>query len=541
MRSGENVSKFLREGSNGRVIVLSLLLILTGTALPASRPCKAANQSEKYQFVSEIDLAAPLPSELKVEDVKIQSVVRLSYICTNEGDLPLQENISQGKLTQKIGNLTLQSANIIDNAGDNFPFLNYSGYIMSPPIEGMIQPHSTYNLSLIMAFMPGALYNDSYEAWEFDTTLNSTLPIEASIILPINFSVPFIANGSERSTDQNHKIFTWENSPQQPLTVAAVFLPFLYNPTTIFLNFSLDISSVFPILGGTTDTVTQEFTSLSEYNGLTVPQIFELPVLFPVTSDNYTRVLSVYDGEGSCAILPEPLSEVNYTNCGTYYPDYKDQEVLVYPRAKPTENLYNYVMSVTFDLGKLLPFNGSGPLLPYDCIERSAVNLKASGDWEVNLTQESIVEFWLPQGTQPYDNPNYKTHYDSAEGRWSVTFVNATSEWTTGIWEIDFYVVRLYDFFWTGIISIVLLLVVVAIMAALRKRPLGNTARRIISYIPPLFTGFAPIIAELAIANDWIWAIFTQKIVLAIILVAQVVLTILVIGLAQMWKFEKTK
>lgn len=39
------------------------------------------------------------------------------------------------------------------------------------------------------------------------------------------------------------------------------------------------------------------------------------------------------------------------------------------------------------------------------------------------------------------------------------------------------------------------------------------------------------------IANDWIWAIFTQKVVLTAVLVVQVVLTIMVIGLAQKWKF----
>jgi hypothetical protein len=543
------MSKFLIEVSRGHAIVLSLLIILTGLALSASTPCRAENLLATYQFASNIQLAAPLPNEMKVEDVKIQNTLRLSYITFNNEDSSIQENISQGKLTWQANNLAVQSANIIDDMGDSITPLNFNGSVMNPSIEVMMKPYSMYNLSLIMVLMPGASYVDSLQAWEFGTTLSSAVPVQATITLPSNFSTPFYTVGAEYTKNQNYKVLTWQSQPQQTPneTIGVVFMPFPYNPETISLNFSTDISSVFPILGGTTDTETQEFTSLSEYNGLTVPQIFELPVLFPPTSSNDTRVVSVHDAEGPCTKLPEPLSEVNYTNCGTYYPDYKNQKVLVYPRAKPTENLYDYVVSVTFDLGKLIPFNATFRLLPpYDCIVRSTVNLKPSGDWEVNLTQESIVEFWLPQGTQPYENPNYSIYYDSAKGRYSVRFVNATSEWTTGIGEIDFYVVRLCDFFWTGIVSIALLLVVVVVMAALRKRPLGkrplrNIARKIISKnILPLFTGFAPIVAELAIANDWIWAIFTQKIVLTAVLVAQVVLTIVVIGLAQKWKFGNT-
>lgn len=534
------MSKLLGMGSNGRVIVLSLLLILAGLALSASTPCKAANQSEKYQFVSEIDLAAPLPSEMKVEDVKIQNVVRMSYIYVNEEDSPVPMNISQGKVVWKQVNLTVQSASIIDNLGESFTPLNYSDYIMNPPLEGAIQPHSMYNLSLVIVLMPGALYVDSYEAWEFGTTLDSALPTEASIILPINFSVPFSATGSEQSRDQNHKIFAWENSPQQRLTIAAVFLPFRYNPSTISLNFSLDISSVFPVFAGMTGTITQEFTSLSEYNGLTVPQIFELPVLFP-PSGNDTRVVSVYDVDGSYTQLPEPLSEVNYTNCGTYYPDYKNQEVLVYPRARPTENLYDYVVSVTFDLGKNVPLNTTfGLLWPYECACKSAINLKTSGDWEVNLTQDTIVEFWLPQGTQPYENSNYSIHYDSEDGRYSVTFVNASSEWKTGTWEIDFSILRLYNLFWTEVASIVILAIVIIVMAVLRKHPLKNAARKIISYVIPLLTAFGPIAAEFYIAGDWFWDIFRQKITFTALLSVQVVLILAVIGLAQKWKFGKT-
>lgn len=529
-RSVENLNKFFGGA-------LSLLLILICLVLPVPPPCRAADLLERYQFASNIELACPLPNELKVEDVKIQNVVRLSYICVNEEDSPVQKNVSQGKVVWKTNNLTLQSASIIDNMGDSFMPLNYSGQIMNPPLEGTIPPHSMYNLSLIMVFMPGALYEDSFKAWEFGTVLSSALFTEASITLPIDFSVPFYAAGAERTRDQNHKVFAWNNSLQLTLNISAVFLPFLYNPETFFLNFSMDISSVFPVFAGTTVIITQEFRSLSEYNGLRVRQIFELSVLFP-SSGNETRVVSVYDVDGPCAKLPNSLSEINYTNCGTYYPDYKNREVFVYPRARIHENYYDYTVSVTFDLGKEIPSNATSRLLwPYDCVWNSTINLKASGDWEVNLTQNTIVEVWLPQGTQPYEKTDYTIYYDVGEGRYLVRFVNASSEWTTGTWEIDFRIVRLYNFFLTEAASIVLLVLAIILMFFLRKRQLRNAFRRIFSHFIPSLTGFGLIVAEYVIAGDWFWNIMTQKIILTVLLAVQVVLTLVVLALAQKWKF----
>jgi len=557
------MSKFLTEVSRGHVIALSMLMILTGLFLSAPSPCRAANPSESYEFVSEIELAAPLPTEIKVEDVQIQNTIRISYVCTNAEYSPVPWNISQGKVVWKSENLTVQSANITDNSGESFPLLNYSGYIMNPPLEGMIKPNSTYVLTLTMVFMPGALYSDSYQAWEFGTVLNSALPTEANITLPVNFSVPFRGIGARYSKGENHKIYTWQNSLGEPLNISVVFLPFPYNPQTIFLNFSSDISSVFPIWGGAMATETQEFTSLSEYNGFVVPQIFEIPVMFPPTSDNNTQVTSVCDSEGPCAKLPERLSEVNYSNSGKYYPDKVNQVVYVYPRATSTENLYDYIVTVTFDLGKLLPFNATLKdklLRPYDCISRYTINLKPSGDWELNLTQGTIVQFWLPQGTQPDERPNYKTYYDSAKGRWSVTFVNASSEWTTGIWEIDFSILRLRDLFNWEIISIVYLAIIVVLAAVLRfvkpanflgtnwklhlekwKLHLGNKTRRSISYLAALGIGPGLFVYEVTgVLGDWFWDVIPGKTVFTVLLIVQGCLTIAAPILVNKWVWQQT-
>jgi hypothetical protein len=143
---------------------------------------------------------------MKVEDVKIQNVVRISYIYVNGEDSPVPMNISQGKVVWKQVNLTVQSASIIDNLGERFTPLNYSNYFMNPQLGGAIAPHSMYNLSLFIVLMPGALYVDSYEAWEFGTTLASALPTEASIILPINFSVPFSTTGSEQFREDRKSV-----------------------------------------------------------------------------------------------------------------------------------------------------------------------------------------------------------------------------------------------------------------------------------------------------------------------------------------------
>jgi hypothetical protein len=155
----------------------------------------------------------------------------------------------------------------------------------------------------------------------------------------------------------------------------------------------------------------------------------------------------------------------------------------------------------------------------------------------MSITQNTIVEFWLPQGTQPYQKPTYAIDYDNENGRYIVRFVNASSEWTSGTWEIDFYIVRLYNFFWTEISSIALLGAILITMAVLRKRHLSDVVRKLISYPIPLVTGPGLIAAEYVIAGDWFWDIITQKTVLTALLLVQVGLTVTVFVLAQKWKF----
>lgn len=541
------MDKFQATGSNTHIVVFLLLLVGIGFCLNVPSPCKAANLTEEYQVTSTIELAAPLPSsQITVEDVKIQNVLNMSYICINGEDSPLPWNISEGKLAWKPQNVTVQSATISDNLGDNFPTLNYSNVYVSPQLNGTIPPNSSYVLSMVIVLNPGALYVDAYKAWEFGTTFITNLPLNTTILFPINFSVPYYGSGAAYSRDQYHKILTWNNSQQKPLNISATFLPFLYSPETIFLNFSEDISSVFPIFAGSTATMTEEFTSLAEYNGLSAPHIFGVIIPFP-PSGNDTQVESVRDINGTCEKLPFELSDINYAYSGSFYPDYENQEVIIYPRVWVVENRYDYVVSVTFDLSSNSPSNATfGLLWPYDSAVRSTINLKSSGDWQVNLTQYTIVEFWLPQGTEPYSRPDYHIYYDIGTGRYLVRFVNASSEWTTGTWEIDFNITRLFNFFWTGVSSIILLLIALCIMIGFRKHPsnriLKGFAKILISKnIFPLISGFVFVAAELAIANDWTWSILTHKIVFTLILMVQVALTILVIVLGEKLEFGSTR
>jgi hypothetical protein len=200
--------KFLPRGSNNYTIALLLLLVLASLSLhiPSSTRA-AADLSEKYQVTSTIELAAPLPpNHITVGDVKIQNVLNMSYICINQEDSPVPWNISQGELTWKSNNLTVQSVSITDNLGGNFTHLNYSNLYMNPPLHGTIPPNFTYVLSMVMVLNPGALYIDANKAWEFGTTLVTNLTAEASIIFPINFSVPYYSSGAAYSRNQYHKI-----------------------------------------------------------------------------------------------------------------------------------------------------------------------------------------------------------------------------------------------------------------------------------------------------------------------------------------------
>lgn len=532
----ENVNKFLGVGSKSRGIALSLLLIITSLALSTTTSCTAINLREGMQFVSKIDLAASLPSKMKVEDVKIQNVLRISYILVNDEDLPVYFNVSQGTVKWHPGNLTVQFASVVDNLGNSYtPSIN-NGFIMNPNYEVMIEPHSMYNASLIMVLMPGASYSSSFQAWFFGAYLSGALPVEASVTFPSNFSIPFYTIGANYSIDENHKVLTWQMSPQQTLNMTAIFLPFSYDPETKAFKYVIDVSSIFPIPTNIKGTLSHAFESLSEYNGLKVPQIFRLPVLFPASGKDI-QVVSVYDIYGQCDLTLEPLSEPGDANRGSYYVDHENQEVLVYPRAKVRENRYDYNVSVTFDYGNYVPANVIfGPLLPYQgSANLTIVSVIATGDWKQNITQKTIVEFWLPQGTQPHQSNDYTI--GEKDGRYVVRFVNASSEQTSGTWLIIFDIIRLRNFFIMEILSIVLLVAILIMMAVLRKRHLGDTVRKVISYAVPLVTAPSLIAAEYFIAGDWFWDIINQKIFLTALLLIQVCFTVAVFVLSQKWKF----
>jgi hypothetical protein len=525
-------------GSNRRGIAFLLLLILSLILLSTTNPCRATNSGKKYEFDSEINLGTSLANQMKVDDVKIQNVLNISYIFVNDEDFDIYRIIPQGDVAWKPENLTVQSASLNDNQGQTFTFINYSGIIMNPELKGWVRAHSIYTLSLIVVMMPGAFYVDQLQAWQFTACVNSSSPVQVRITLPINFSSPFYAPGAECTRDQSHKVYTWHNSlSQQAVNISVVFLPFPYNPETISLNFSTVISSVFPTVGGMTGTVTNEFRSLAFYDGLAVPPIFELSVLFPISYYD-TQVVSVYDINGSCVSLPDRLSTIDYTNAGTYYVDPKNGVVIVYPRARTSENLYHYIVGVSFDFGAL-PSNASfGLLWPYDRGYRSTMNLTPSGDWKIDLTHGTLVEFLLPQECEPYESSDYRIYPDHTRGGSLVRFVSTSEEWTTGIWSIQFYIVRLRNVFSIEVSSVVLLIGVIVAMFSFRKRRLASPPKKAISTFLPSITGPGLIAFEFLVAGDWFLNIFGET-TFAVLLSIQIILAVIAYLLAQKWKFYK--
>jgi hypothetical protein len=534
------VDKFPVGGFNGRVIGLSLLLILTGLVLSTSTLCRAANLSERYQFDSKIELATPLPSEMKVEDVKIQNVLNISYICVNDEDFDVQKTISQGQIAWEPKNLTIQSASIIDSLGETFPFINYSGIITNPELSGIIPAHANYTLSLIVVMIPGASYVSQFQAWQFAVSTNTSLPVQASVTFPSDFSIPFFAVGAEFTKDQGHKIYTWDNSPsQEMLNISVVFLPFPYNPETKSLKFFWDIPSIFPVPTNIKVTMTHEFVSLSQYNGLNVPQIFSVPVLFPASGKDI-RVLSVFDADGQYSKLYYPLLEPSNADYGTYYPDYDNSIVVVYPRSRSHGNHYYYDVSVTFDFGNEIPANVTfGFLMPYDASTVfTLVNIEPAGDWKLNMTQDAILEFLLPHETRPYPNSDYASDING-DGRYIVKFLlNTSLEVTSGIWKIDFYISGLFAFFWTEVAAILIYSLAIFGVVVFRKRHSRNPIGKMTSYVIPSLSLSGFIGAEYLIVGDLFWNIIFQRPVFTALLIIQVVLYVMVI-VAQKWRFKQ--
>jgi len=533
------VQKLSVGGFKDHALAFSLLIVLTGIALSTSPVCKAQNLFERYQFDSKIELAAPLPSEMTVEDVKIQNVLNISYTLINAEDLDVQKTIPVGQLLWDPENLTIQSAKVTDSLGENFPFINYSGIITNPELSGIIPAHGNYTLSLIIVLIPGASYISQFQAWQFAVSINTTLPAQIRITFPSDFSIPFFATGAQFTKDASHKFYTWVNSlSEEMLSASAVFLPFPYNPETKSLKFFWDVPSVFPVPTNIKETTTQEFESLSQYNGLNVPQIFSIPVLFPASGKDI-RVVYVFDTDGQYSKLSDPLSEPNNADYGTYYADYINSIVTVYPRARLHGSHYYYDVSVTFSFGNEIPANVSfGVQRPYDgSTIFNIVNVRPSGDWKLNLTQGTIVEFMLPQGTQPYPSSDYTIGLDE-NGRYIVRFVNASLELTGGTWRIDFYIVRLYSLFWTEVASIAIFVLAIIIVVIFRKYHSQNPVGKMTSYVLPSLSLSGLVGVEYLIAGDLFWNIIPQKIVFTGLLITQVVLYVMLV-VVQKWKFEQ--
>ncbi|HVP41480.1 MAG TPA: hypothetical protein VMS95_05975, partial [Candidatus Krumholzibacteriaceae bacterium] len=213
---------------------------------------------------------------------------------------------------------------------------------------------------------------------------------------------------------------------------------------------------------------------------------------------------------------------------------------------------------MTFDFGSYVPFNvTSGSLLPY---EESAtfkiVNITTTGDWKLNLTQGTVVEFLLPEGTLPYRSNDYTIGYES--GRYTVKFINASSEFTSGTWKINFYNVRLYNFFFIEMASVIFLAAILVIMVmlhfgwigillnkthlgkAIRKRTskfhLGDTARKLILAFLSGVAGPTLILFELTIIGDWFTDLVTKKLIFTGLLILQGVLAATEFILVKNWK-----
>jgi hypothetical protein len=300
----------------------------------------------------------------------------------------------------------------------------------------------------------------------------------------------------------------------------------------------MDISSIFPVPTNIKATITHEFESISEYNGLEVPPIFELPVLYPASGEDI-QVMSVYDSEGKCNKTLEPFSEPSDTSRGSYFNDLQNRKVIVYPRAKVYENHYEYTVSVTFDFGNNIAANVTfGLLMPYEeAVIFNVLNVSATGDWKQNVTQSITIEFWLPEGTRPYQSNDYTI--GNEDGRYVVRFVDTSSKLESGKWQINFYVVRLYNFFIAEVVLTVTLAVILIVMAVFRKRQLNNTVRRLICYLIPLTTGSGLFAYEFYIIGDWIWNVLTQKLLFTILLLLQACLAVAVFMLAQKWQFGR--
>ncbi len=539
------MNKFF-DGLNRRAFAVLLSLIMAGLAISTPIPCKAINLSETMEFASKIQLAAPLPSVMKVEDVKIQNALRISYILVNDEASSIQLNVPQGTLKWQYGNLTLQYASIADSLGNSYAPLAFNGSVMNAQLEVAVEPHTMYNLSLSMILIPGALYDTSYKAWFFGAHLGHILPIEATISLPADFSIPFYSAGAEYRRDQNYTILTWQKPPAQALNVTAVFLPFSYGPETKSLSFKFDLPQIFPIATNTQATMTQEFESTSSYNGLEVPQISEVPILFPSRGKDI-QVTAVFDSGGQCNRTFEPISQPADAYRGNYYVDLDNQEVIVYPRALEYENRYEYRVSVTFDFGNDASGNVTyGSLMPYE--GRSVfgiLSLDVTGNWKLNMAQGLIVEFWLPEGTLPYPSNNYTTDYK--DNRYIVRFVNAPSALTSGTWKIDFYIARLKNLYLAETFSIIMLTAILLVMLILhlgrqgtlvkKIRP-GTTAGILIQFASAVFLGVA-IIYEFNTIGDWLSNLITRKPLLVSLLVFQVILTMTVFFFAQKLKPEE--
>jgi hypothetical protein len=554
------MNRFFTVSSKNRAIAFSIVIMLFYAAFSWPTPSRAENLFVSMQFASKMELAAPLPGELTVADVRILNILRISYLCINDDDSPAQFNVTQGTVMWQLGNLTVQYATVVDNLGNSFSPINNDSYIMNPYHEAVIEPHSMYNLSLIVFLEPGAHYSSSFQAWAFSVHVGSILPVEVSITLPSNFSIPFYTVGANYSRNLDYKVLTWQKPPLKTLNLTAVFLPFLYNPETKSFKYVTDVSKFFPVAGSIKATQVHEFESLSEYNGLKVPQISELPVSFPAAGKDI-QVVSVFDTSGKCNSTLEPLSEPTDANRGSYYVDFANHQVIVYPRARIYENHYNYNVSVTFDFGNEPVANITfGQLLPYEgSIVFKIINVTVTGDWKQNITQNTMVEFWLPEEAQPYSSNDYTIAYSN--GRYSVRFVNASSELTSGTWRINFYIVRLYNFFFIASFSILCLVVILFTVCILHfgwlyaflkkvhlentvrklalKLHLGNTLREFIPIALSIMAAGPALFYEFNILGDWISDVFTQKPVFTALLLTQLILWATTLVSARKWKFEQ--
>ena len=439
-------------------------------------PCTKAETVNHQETSISVRSAVPITSNLSLNDFRFESlyVVSLIYSKTTSGTTL---RIPESTFKFSHINCSVKDVRIFDNLNNSFQVNDDGATITNKEIEVNIPASFEYNFSLSLTSQTEIFFDGV--SYVLPVNINPP-PDVLTIKFPRNYTIRETSPMVPKETTNEFIVLTWQKAP----IVTVKFLPFILQFTLTSTKGTFEIASVFP---------TKAQVSLTEERTFTVPRKFSVWDITPFISMSYdfppyienVEVVKVWDGIGQCNEIHQYVLNPTANEAGTYYVDYKNRVLYVYPRYNYKGEFYQYLIGYEItsspnveSLQATIIFQE--PYMPYR-FESSCVMFLTDStyDWKIGFTETPTLKFILPEKSEVVYDVSGKPLIGMETNRPTATYFidYSPSENSTYVLFVTYEIAPLRFYFWLAIGFIASFMVLIIVTAVWYARNKSNASR----------------------------------------------------------------